>query len=526
MLPVINNSTILNDLFNFLGQNEENYPVVSTIALATLLGLGAVIAAKRCKKKPKPIVIVNPETRVIPTPFTVAVAVPAAFAGPVCTTAVQPVNRSFDELTLPERVERARELCLRNTEEKLGSKADSWQFNHIKKKLNEMPMPALEGLSDVDQIILIRDKLNEALQQATQEILVINKQRRKKLNNDLATQNGGQLRPYFEMKDRSLAKKLDQRIAGDVQFTEEKLAQHRSRINAYLIYSQTRNIPLEQIGNNDTDRANFEAFFQHYLVDEANRNASQFTSEVEKAPKKAAVKTGKKSKPVKATTKQTGATISTEKSQAPEAPVALTAEQLRMHELTTTLLQPARKSARRVRRWDFANAAAVREFKDFKNGAVVTQYALKSDEDLQKQMWFHGTMGTDCLIGSPAYTFTTSKGCGMLCRIQPHDPRKPAIYGTLYFGIGSDGVVYHRSCVEQSTADSTYSILSGGAIPDPQADVESDPSAEEKHMELVGHYQVTISDQAVIRFAYPRKKYSIYIYPVRTDLLTPGLFSV
>lgn len=54
---------------------------------------------------------------------------------------------------------------------------------------------------------------------------------------------------------------------------------------------------------------------------------------------------------------------------------------------------------------------------------------------------------------------------------------------------------------------------------------EQEPETEEK-WEIEGTYQKSISASGIIRLHYPQEQYSLYIYPVRADLLPAGLFHI
>lgn len=298
------------------------------------------------------------------------------------------------------------------------------------------------------------------------------------------------------------------------QLTEGGMQERRRQLNAYLIFNQMPN----------ATRGNFAAFYLGYCAAEADCHAARLSiNEPAKAQAKQPPKKTQPAKITKAVAKPTAAKVAQDLPFSTGS-VSTTPEQQRAQQLQTWLSQGKHRTAARVRRWDTTNADTVRGFTDRKNGVVVHHYEAMVDEDIQKQMWMHGATGTEHLVTNPRYAFATSRGYGMICRLQPDDPTQAAIYGTLYFGVGADGLVYHRCCEEQDDGIPLPCILAGSEIP-MQPRVVDEEIPEEK-FQIAGEYQVTISEKAVIRFEYPSKKYSVFVYPLRTDLLEPGLFNL
>lgn len=179
----------------------------------------------------------------------------------------------------------------------------------------------------------------------------------------------------------------------------------------------------------------------------------------------------------------------------------------------------------RVLRWRTRDHDKVRLFTDGSGASFKYSYKDCTDEELPQIIRDHASDGTEHLIGQRSHAFQTRTGCGMICRTINHK-NNTTRYGTLYFGLDREhhNRVYHRYFEAQEDSVTDEVILKGPKL-DPRSTEATDSGKEEK-WELAGNYAKSISPDGVIRFFYPRDEYSLFIYPVRRDLLKSGLFEV
>jgi hypothetical protein len=161
------------------------------------------------------------------------------------------------------------------------------------------------------------------------------------------------------------------------------------------------------------------------------------------------------------------------------------------------------KLDRRVTRWRNRDPNIIRTFKD-KNAF---KYNQLSDHEIYMKRLYHHLPGTDLLLNNKAYSFDTPTGKGLIVTILRDGYQDN---GVIYFGIGSDGIVFHRffeppdDDIKQIMGH-TYPILKG--------------ELNDNEWECNDLYVISIDDEGIVLIHYPDENYEVRVYPVREDLI-------
>lgn len=468
------------------------------------------------------------------------------------SSAVPQIRVSWDDIPFDENPK----VMAVNVEHELNQHIEKYLKDKKKALVDEMKASPLDIPYEEIQVKVkhtldelktkIKTKQDECHNRACGEVLHENEQKIFEAGSSSKNKSAAHIR--YRMAE----KRIDKMYAKDIakrheRLNETSLQDKLSQLKAYLSYSQ-----------DSQGFDSFDKFYGNYKIEEANRKAEQFDNDdsFAKLPKVSKSKSSKRTnKPIEklpavsksktseaaAPTKELeGAVTKTESPLVePSAvqPKSITSIKKERRKLLDKLFQHSSGLLHaRVTRWDTKNLKKIQEFTDGSGKDRTKPYAGMDAPELKVMKMYHDLPGADKLIDDPAYSFATSTGCGMVCRIQKSDPSQPAIYGTLYFGVDRtprkiNGIqrdlVFHRFFVEQYLDTPIEEIVDGPKIEDAPHQEPVDGSEGKNQAvdeKLVGDYNYEVSDKGVLQLKYSNRDYTLYIYPVNSDLLPKGLF--
>lgn len=292
-------------------------------------------------------------------------------------------------------------------------------------------------------------------------------------------------------------------------------------LSQVMRFCEERNLPYDQI-----PQAEYQKF---KTKDDAERAERQYNRVLAEESKASVNKQGEKTAPVrrkKPLSKNIAKSASAVKQDAAEKSrsatassreVALPSDEVSRFLLCQQWFAVASFAIHwRVSRWKTNDIESIRDWD--------AKYKSQTPNKLAQSKRYHDLPGTEKLILNPCYAFKTTTGYGMLSRIVV-DGAAP-VDGTLYFGIDDSDkehpYIYHRFFEEQDSTVAVGKILSGPELDQP-LEKTLEREEEEKHISL---YEKSVSEKGIIQIRYPSKRYSIFVYPVREDLLPHDIFSV
>jgi hypothetical protein len=168
-------------------------------------------------------------------------------------------------------------------------------------------------------------------------------------------------------------------------------------------------------------------------------------------------------------------------------------------------------------RWKTTNLDTIRSFQDKDpNGNIIQRYSKLTRKEILNQKCRHYLPGTELLLSDDkdrkVYSFPTNRGVGMIAELYIENKK---LEGVIYFGIGKDGVIYHKYFEPFEEQHNKSSLFADSTL------LEETEEKEAWHSPTDVAFDV--SDKVVISFKYG-KTHSVYIHPVRRDLLDPNMF--
>lgn len=161
------------------------------------------------------------------------------------------------------------------------------------------------------------------------------------------------------------------------------------------------------------------------------------------------------------------------------------------------------KLDRRVTRWRNNDPNVIRTFKD----KDVFKYDQLSDSEIYLKRLYHHLPGTDLLLNNKAYSFDTPTGKGLIVTILRNGNQDD---GVIYFGIGSNGVIFHRFF---EPPDDDIEQIMGHTYPIIRDD------SNDTDWECNDLYVISINDEGIVLINYPDEDYEVRIYPIRDDFI-------
>lgn len=231
---------------------------------------------------------------------------------------------------------------------------------------------------------------------------------------------------------------------------------------------------------------------------------------------------------------------SVKKARRKSPPLQISKEQKREAWISRIYLQHIPTHYRVNKRWATRKVEQIRQFTDKVGGAPIKRYEHMDEEEIKFQRAKHYLLGTERLLADAEfrnlYATPVPRGYRMDAQLIFNER---VLKGSLVFGVGGDGVVFHRYFNEE---DEPEEVMAEEADAD-QDEMEIEPeeemidsseetieagidttSDEDQPWENKKGFVVTVNAQGILEFAFSKEDHRLQIFPAKPEDLNPELF--
>lgn len=292
-----------------------------------------------------------------------------------------------------------------------------------------------------------------------------------------------------------------------------------SKIEVASRLSEELNCPVDKITDKDIeeklvqdkreDADRRERTFQELLLEETEREKKEKASKHKKNQAKRNQQTKKSSKPLLEIPAAAIIPVAKPQSQA---------ERRLQYSLGFYERPSIQEHPRVTKRWRTKNPEEIRNFEDISaTGERIKRYEGLDESEIFYLRACHYLPALEKIFADgrdkKIYTFRTEKGVGMAAILHCDDQKH---YGFINFGIGADGVLFHRFFEKTEPGRLFEAIKRTGS---------EVPIKDEEKWTFTSKYNFEVLKDGSIHVSYPDEEHAITIFPIRKDLLDKTLFN-